>query len=100
MTARQFPFDHSGRLVVSSAFAVVVRRCLNASIRPDSLIPSRIASLISRYVSHRQMAVTSIETANKKIACLAISTSSVCKFIARRSLVVVAHFASAVWAWA
>lgn len=59
----------------------------SASIKPDSLMPSRIASLISRYVNQPQIAPVIIDTAKKKIACRAISASSAWMFMQRSSVV-------------
>ena len=44
-------------------------------------MPSRIAALITQYVIQMPMIVAISDTAIKKIACLAISASSVCKFM-------------------
>lgn len=92
-TLHQFPFVHSGRVAASAEFAGTdLRR--SASINPDSLIPSRIADLMSKYVIQSPIAVETIETETKKIICRANSARIVCMSMAFPPVDVAKHSAS------
>lgn len=60
---------------------------LSASIKPDSLMPSRMAFLMTRYTSQIVRMNTTVSTAIQKTVSRVISASKACKFILHPSVV-------------
>lgn len=71
----------SGRVDWVRLNSAVCGLYLSASTKPDSLMPSRMAALITRYVIQSPTIVMSSDTATMKTICRAISASSTWKFI-------------------
>lgn len=71
----------STKLDRSGAGLVLCGRYRRASTKPDSLMPSRIASLITKYVIQRPIAVASADAANINIVARQSSASITWMFI-------------------
>ncbi|GEM_PF-5207157 len=74
-------------MVVPGADCFAGGRYLSASTKPDSLMPSLTAFLMTRYVIQIASTVSAIDIANMNMLARAISASMSCRFIRSSSVV-------------